>query len=392
MDLERIRRETPACRGRIHLNNAGASLMPEPVVSALLEYLKLETRIGGYEAADFCREEIAQAYASIARLLGTESRNIAFTESATISYSQALSAVPFSAGDVLLTTRNDYVSNQIQFLSLAQRFGIEVVRAPDRPEGGVDVGAMEELIHSRQPRLVCLTQIPTSSGLVQDAAAVGKLCREAGVLYLVDACQSVGQMPVDVGELGCDFLSATSRKFLRGPRGAGFLYVSDRALEAGLTPLFVDLRGAVWEDEDRFVPLEDAHRFETWEFAWALVLATGAAARYALELGLQPIQDRVRSLADRLRRALGDLEGARVLDRGEELAGIVTIALESHDPGVLVRTLRDQGINTSSQHRAGAVFDFDGKGVTGALRLSPHYFNTEDEIDRAVVALHEAIT
>src|SRR5690606_29037661 len=119
------------------------------------------------------------------------------------------------------------------------------------------------------------------SGLVQDAAAIGRICREQDLLYLIDACQSVGQMPVDVRALGCDFLSATSRKFLRGPRGGGFLYVSDRVLERGLAPLMIDLHGAEWVDEGSYRLVEDAKRFETFEFAWAIVLGTAAAARYA---------------------------------------------------------------------------------------------------------------
>ena len=301
MDIDRLRSETPGCEERIHLNNAGSALMPEPVVRAIQDHIALESRIGGYEAHDERREAVDGAYRAVAELVGTAPRNIAFTDSATGSFMQALSSIPFERGDVILTTRNDYISNQIQFLSLERRLGVEVVRAPDAPEGGVDVAAMADLIRRQRPRLVCVTHVPTNSGLVQDVAAVGAACREQDVLYLVDACQSIGQMPIDVDRLGCDFLSATSRKFLRGPRGAGFLYVSDRVLDGGLEPLFIDMRGADWIAEDRYRPAADARRFENWEFAWALVLATGEAARYATAIGLEEIRDRARALADRLR-------------------------------------------------------------------------------------------
>ena len=232
MNVPELRAETPGCAHRVHLNNAGASLMPRPVVETILAHLELETSIGGYEAAADAVDRIADTYQDVAELLGTSPDRIAFTEHATASFAAALSAVPFESGDLIVTTRSDYVSNQIQYLSLAHRFGVEIARAPDDPEGGVDLQAMEELIHRRRPRLVAVTQIPSNSGLVQDVASIGTMCRARDILYLVDGCQSVGQMPVDVEAIGCDFFSATSRKYLRGPRGAGFLFVSAREIGA----------------------------------------------------------------------------------------------------------------------------------------------------------------
>ena len=391
MDIERLRAETPGCAERIHLNNAGAALMPAPVVRALQDHVDLESRIGGYEAEELCAAEIGAAYRSVARLLGTESRNIAFTENATVSNLQAISSIPFAAGDLILTTRNDYASNQIQFLSLQRRLGIRVLRAPDDPAGGVDVQAMANLIRDQRPQLVCVTHVPTNSGLVQDVSAIGAVCRKADVLYLVDACQSVGQMPLDVRGIQCDFLSASARKYLRGPRGCGFLYASDRVLDRGLTPLFVDMRGADWVAADSYREAPDARRFENWEFAWALVLATGVAARYATTLGLETIQARVRALAVRLRESLATFDRVRVLDRGSELSGTVSIATVGADPSELVEALRTRRINVSAQTRVSAVIDYDDKGVSASLRISPHYYNTEHEIDQAVATIRELL-
>jgi len=387
VNIRHLRAETPGCEQRIHLNNAGSALMPEPVIRTLQDHISLESRIGGYEAADARQDAVQAAYQSVAALIGTHPGNIAFTESATASFARALSSIPFERNDVVLTTRNDYVSNQIQFLSLQARMGVQVVRAPDRAEGGVDVAAMADLIRRHHPKLVSVTHVPTNSGLVQDVGAVGGLCRDEGVLYMVDACQSIGQMPIDVQEIGCDFLSATSRKYLRGPRGAGFLYVSDRVLERGLEPLFIDMKGAEWIAEDRYRAARDAKRFENWEFAWALVLATGEAARYAIAVGLERIRDRVGVLATRLREALGATDKVRVLDRGSELCGIVSAWIDGWDPPELVAALRDRRINTNAQKRVYAVIDYDEKGVTASLRLSPHYYNTEEEIDQTVSAI-----
>ena len=391
MNIDELRADTPGCAGRIHLNNAGSALMPTPVVRTLQEFITLESEIGGYEAEDLRRPAIEAAYRSVAGLIGTQPRNIAFTENATAANAQAFSAIPFQRGDVILTTRNDYASSQIQFLSLQERLGVQIVRSPDHAGGGVDVQAMDELIRRHRPRLVCVTHVPTNSGLVQDVRAIGESCRRANVLYLIDACQSLGQIPIEAERLQCDFLSASVRKFLRGPRGAGFLYVSDRVLQQGLAPLFIDMHGADWIAENRYRESGDAKRFENWEFAWALVLASGEAARYAAAIGIESIERRVRALAGRLRNALSGIDGVRVLDRGRELCAIVSVALEGHDPRELVRALRERRINASAQIREYAVIDYDDKGVRASLRLSPHYYNTEDEIDAAVAAIQEVL-
>jgi len=391
LDISRLRADTPGCTGRIHLNNAGASLMPTPVLDAVKGHLDLEASLGGYEAADARAEAIDRAYLDVEELIGAPRGTVAFVENATVAFAQALSAIPFREGDLILTTRNDYVSNQIMFLALRDRFGIRVEHAPEAEEGGVDAAAMAELVHRRRPRLVTMSQIPTSSGLVQDADTVGKACRDREVPFLLDACQTVGQLPVDVEHLPCTFLAATSRKFLRGPRGSGFLYVAPEALEQGLEPLFPDLRGADWIDGDLYQPAPDARRFENWEFAWALVLGTGAAAHYARRVGLEAIKERNASLASHLREGLAELPGVRVMDRGPELCAIVTAAVEGREGQELVLALRERGIHTSSVSRSSAVLDFDDKGVESVLRLSPHYFNTSEELDVALENLAELL-
>jgi selenocysteine lyase/cysteine desulfurase len=320
---------------------------------------------------------VAEAYAALARLVGAEPRNIALAQSNTIAFTQALSALDLAPGDVILTTRNDYASNQITYLSLARRRGVEIVRADDLPEGGVDPDSVRRHLRRRRPALVTVTWVPTNSGLVQDVEAVGAACEEAGVPYLVDACQAVGQMPVDVARLRCDYLTATGRKFLRGPRGIGLLYASDRILASGAHPLMPDMHGATWTGPDAFEVAPDARRFETWEIACSAVLGLGAAARYALG----------RALAAEARLRLAEVPGARVLDRGPELCAIVTVALGGLDADAVKLELRRRGINTSATTRAAAVIDMDEKGAASAIRLSPHYYNTAEEITRAVEEL-----
>jgi selenocysteine lyase/cysteine desulfurase len=391
-DLARWRAETPGCERLVHLNNAGAALVPRAVRDAIDAHLDLEERLGGYEAAEAQTAPIQQAYEGVARLLGARARNIALVQNSTIAFAQAISAFDFGPGSVLLTSRADYASNQIMYLSLARRRGVEIVRAPDAPEGGVDADEVRQLVSRRRPALVALTWVPTNSGLVQPVEDVGRICQEAGVPYLVDACQAVGQMPIDVQRIGCDYLAATSRKFLRGPRGVGFLYVSDTRLEAGAHPLLVDMHGATWVEADAFDLTPDARRFETWEFAYALVLGLGAAAAYALDVGLATARDRARELAAYARTRLATVPEVRVLDRGPELCAIVTAAVAGRDAKEIKLALRARGINTSSPEREDAVIDMDEKQASSALRISPHYYNTKEEIDTAVEGLEEVLS
>ena len=387
-DLDILRADTPGVQHVVHVNNAGASLMPQPVIKAITDYIALEAEIGGYEAADLRKEAIQQFYIATAELLNTTADNIAVMSSATDAYAQALSSIPFDRGDVILTTINDYVSNQIAFLSLKKRFGVEVIRAEDEPGNGVSVEDMAQKIKALRPKLVAVTHVPTNSGLVQPVEAIGQLCRENDVLYLVDACQSVGQLPVDVTQIQCDFLTATCRKFLRGPRGTGFLYVSDKALSANLAPLFIDLHGAAWESADTFQPIETALRFENWEFPYALVLGAAEAHRYALNVGIEQIAQRNAALCAQLRQKLSALPGVRLLDEGKRLASIITLFSERKPAADLKAALLAEGINTSLSEHGAAILDFDRKGMTtAALRISPHYFNTEEEINTLVETL-----
>ena len=259
-EVERWRAETPGCANVIHLNNAGASLMPQPVLMAIVDHLHREANFGGYESADEAAAAVQDAYASVARLIGAQPRNIAVVENATVAFYQALSAFDFREGDVIVTTRNDYISNQLAYLSLAKRHGVHIDRAADLPSGGVDPQSVRELLRNPRVRLLAVTWIPTNSGLIQPVEILGTIAEERGVPYLVDACQAVGQIPVDVARLRCDFLSATARKFLRGPRGIGFLYVADRALQRGDAPLYIDMRGASWLTADQFELAPDALR------------------------------------------------------------------------------------------------------------------------------------
>ncbi|MCY7303451.1 MAG: aminotransferase class V-fold PLP-dependent enzyme [Thermoleophilia bacterium] len=381
-DVARARRETPGCESVVHLNNAGASLMPDVVLRTVIEHLELEARIGGYEAAARENDRVEAVYDSVARLLCCSRDEVAIVENATRAWDMAFYSFDFQRGDRVLTCGAEYASNYIALLQVAKRTGAVVEVIPDDEHGQISVAALEVEL-ARGARLVSLVHVPSQGGLVQPAAEVGRLCRAAGVPLLLDACQSVGQLPTDVGELQCDMLSATGRKFLRGPRGTGFLYVRQGLIEQ-LEPPFLDLHAAEWTGRETYAIRGDARRFENWETSYATKLGLGAAVDYALDWGIDAIAERVQGLAVSLRKRLEALPGVDVRDRGVEKCGIVTFTFEGVSAQAIVALLSAEGINVSLTPVSYSRLDLGGRGIEAVVRASVHYYNTEEELQQLV--------
>jgi selenocysteine lyase/cysteine desulfurase len=382
IDVARARADTPGCEHVAHFNNAGAALPPRQVLDAVIGHLRREAEIGGYEAEVEQADRVEHTYDAIAQLLGCAREEIAIVENATRAWDMAFYAFCFGEGDRILTTQAEYASNYIALLQVARRTGASVEVVPDDESGQIDTDALALMLDERV-RLVSLVHVPTQGGLVNPAAEVGRLTRAAGVPLLLDACQSVGQMPIDVGEIGCDILSATGRKFLRGPRGTGFLYVRRDLLER-LEPPFLDLHAAEWLPDHGYRVRPDARRFENWETNYATKIGLGVAADYALEWGLDAIRARVYALADVLRDRLELVHGVTVHDLGRERCGIVTFAVDAVPAEDVARALTATGINVWVSLAAYCRLDFDRRDIDELVRASVHYYNTEEEIDRLV--------
>nr|WP_084965346.1 aminotransferase class V-fold PLP-dependent enzyme [Thermoactinospora rubra] len=380
IDVDKVRQETPGCREVVHLNSAGAALMPQPVIDALTGHLALEARIGGYEAYDRAEQAVERFYDAVAALIGANREEIAYAENATRAWDMAFYGIRFAPGERVVTTTSEYASNAIAFL---QR-GVEVEVLPDDASGQLSLEALQDSLARGGVRLVAINHVPTHNGLVNPAEQVGRLCREAGVLFLLDACQSVGQLPVDVRAIGCDMLSATGRKFLRGPRGTGFLYVRREVL-GELEPPLLDLHAATWVGPDRYEVRPDARRFENWERYVAGQIALGVAADYAAALGMERIWQRVAGLGERLRGLLEQVPGVRVLDRGAVRCGIVTFTVAGRQAGEVKAALRARGINVSATDSAHQRLD--PHAVPSAVRASVHYYTTERELEVLAEAL-----
>jgi cysteine desulfurase / selenocysteine lyase len=386
IDVARARADTPGCSDdRIHLNAAGSSLTPRPVLDAVVEHLELEARLGGYEAEDAAAERLDAVYPALARLLGCDRDEVAIVENATRAWDMAFYSLPLRAGDRILTATAEYESNYLAYLQVCRRTGARVEPVPDDEHGQISVAALERMLDERV-RLISITHVPTNGGLVNPAEQVGAVARRAGVPFLLDACQSIGQMPLDVERIGCDMLSATGRKYLRGPRGTGLLYMR-RSLAETLEPPFVDLRAAEWVDKDRYRLAPGARRFENWESFVAGRCGLAAATGYALDLGLDAISDCIRGLADRLRGLLAAIPGVEVRDLGAERCGIVSFTVAGVAAPDAVAELARRRVYVVASRRSSTLLDMDARGLDAVVRASVHYYNTDEDLERAAAAV-----
>jgi selenocysteine lyase/cysteine desulfurase len=379
-DLNRARRDTPGCEKVLHFNNAGAALMPSPVLDAMLDHLRLEAEIGGYEAAERADASVEHTYAAAARLIGAHPDEIAIVENATRAWDMAFYSIPLQPGDRILTATAEYASNYIAYLQRARVTGARIEVIPDDEHGQVSVAALESMLDERV-KLIAVTHVPTNGGLVNPAVQIGRVARDAGILYLLDACQSAGQMPLDVDQIGCDMLSATGRKYLRGPRGIGFLYVRRDRIEQ-LEPPFLDLHAAEWVARDRYEIRADARRFENWETNVAAKIGLGAALDYALDQGVDLTWQRILKLAGRLRARLANLPGVTLRDLGEVQCGIVTFTVAGREPEEIQQRLGALGINVTVSTLFSTRLDMEKRDIQNLVRASVHYYNSEDEVER----------
>lgn len=380
INLSKVRQETPACQHLIHFNNAGAALSPIAVSAAVSAHLQREQEIGGYEAATQAHAAIENFYTAFSTMLGCSPNEIAYAESATHAWNKLFAAIEFEPKQVILTGQSEYASNYMAFLHLAKHKGVNITVIPNTAEGVIDLQLLEQAIDTRV-KLIALTHVPSQSGTIHPAKEVGQLAREHNILYLLDACQSAGQMALNVEALGCDMLTGTGRKYLRGPRGTGFLYLRQGVM-AQLEPTEIDMHSASWTGRDTYTIRDDARKFESFECFVAGKIGLGVAVDYALQLGLDNIETRVQSLAQQLRESLVKIPNVHVHDQGHHLSGIVTFNKKGHSAESLQTHLRAHHANTSVARLGNNQLDYVQRNLEDLNRASVHYYNTEEEIER----------
>ncbi|MCL1586943.1 MAG: aminotransferase class V-fold PLP-dependent enzyme [Actinomycetia bacterium] len=386
IDVSRLRADTPGVKKVTHFNNAGAALMPNPVIDAVQDYFEHEALYGGYETHRKRGNQIEAVYQSLAELIGADRSEVALSDNATRAWDVMFYALGLGEGDRIVTTSSEYVSNWAAYLQARDQKGVVVDVVPDTTAGDLDVEALESMVNERETALITLNHMPTNGGLVNDAIAVGEVAARHDVAYLLDACQTIGQMPIDVREIGCDMLTGTSRKYLRGPRGVGFLYVRDSFADR-LDPVFVEVENAPIVLPDSYTLARGAHRFETWEKSYANVAGFGAAIDYAMDVGIAEMWERIQRLASTMRQQLSMIEGVTVRDRGLTKGGIVTFEVDSRQTLEVRELLAERSINVSVSTPFSAPYDMHARSIEGLVRASVHAYNTDNEIDDLISAI-----
>lgn len=390
-DLDRVREETPGCLNNVFLDSAGSSLPPAVVLDTQIAHLRREAEVGGYLAAEERSEDLDAVRSSIARMVNGTAGGVALMDSATRAWTQFFYGVPLSRGDRVLIAQAEYASNAIAALQRARREGVSVEVIPSAPDGRLDVEALEASVDDRV-RVLSLVHVPTNGGLVNPVAEATRIARACGSLVLLDACQSAGQIQLDVQKLGVDALAATGRKWLRGPRGTGFLYVRPELMER-IEPPVLDLHSAVWTAPDEFTVRADARRFELWESSPAALLGLGAAVDYYLRIGPAEVEQEVRARATHLRHLLAAIPGVTVQDLGPEPCGIVSFTVHGVPAATVREELARRGVTVTVSHAPSTLLDMTARGLSELVRASPHYFVTDGQLDhaaRSVAALAAA--
>ena len=383
IDIEKIRAETPGIEFSTHLLACGSSLMPNNVVDAITQHTQLEALMGGYEAEAKKADELNNIYDIVAKHIGANSYEIALMENSTVAWSHAFYALPLNSGSKILTSEAEYAANYVAFLQRAKRDNLIIDIVPSDESGTLDINALESMV-DEEVGLIAISWIPTNGGLVNPAEKVGQIAKKYNIPYLLDACQAVGQMSIDVEKIGCDFLAATGRKFLRGPRGTGFLYIKDKWLSI-IEPVMIDHFGAPWVSKNTYELRKDARRFETWENSYALRIGLGEAITYAEEIGIDLIHERVQLLARLNRKLLSEVKNVQVRDIGTEQCGIISFSIEEEkDPKKIVNQMSEAGFTIGSVDPESTLIDSEKRNLPTLLRMAPHYYNTEEEIEKTV--------
>lgn len=379
-----------AASGIHHLNSAGASIPTRAVLDAVVDHLTLETSVGGYAAAADRGPQLEAVYASVARMIGARPEEIALTESATVAWQRLFDAMRLPAGSRVLAARSTYVSMALNLLEWERTRGIIVEILPSDETGGVDLDALELALRT-PAAFVTASHVPTSSGLIEPVAAIGELARAAGVPFILDATQSVGHLPIDVTAFRADALFATGRKFLRGPRGTGFLYVSNSFADS-LQTLAPDVRGAEWTSDRGYEVGSSALRFETWETSHALRLGLGVAIDQLAATGIDTISSYIGGLGSLMRERLAALPGVTITDPSAATgSGIVTFVVDGEDPRDTSRKLTAAGIHTLAVPATHGQWDLGNRGLTRVVRASVHVYNGEADIDAVERVIGSAV-
>lgn len=377
-EISQFRLDTQGVQNKIHFNNAGTSLPPEIVVKTMIHYLEEESIRGGYETEAKYLEELENLYPLVAKFINADREEIALVENASMAWGIAFQGIHWEKGDEIIVSEMEYSTNVLGFLNAKKRFGIKIIKIDQDPEGDFPLQDLEKAIGPKT-KLIAMTHIGSGSGSVLPVNEIGEIAQKHHVLYLLDACQTLGQIPINVKEIGCDFLSVTGRKYMRAPRGTGFLYIR-KGIQDYLNVYFMDGHSVVGIEEDEYKPREDARKFELYEKNRAIQLGFGKALEYASRIGMDRIWERIQMLSTLFRLELSKLDKVEVQDSGGVKCGIVTFTVQGMDSQDIKTKLAENQINVSVGNTKSTLYYMNKKHLKNVVRASIHYYNTEEEI------------
>ncbi len=368
----------------ILINAAIASLPPDVVIETVMNYLRDEALFGAYEMERKYTDQIDHVYGLIAKLIGADKDEVAIFENLSTAWGTAFKGLQFKSGDEIITCELEYISNLINLIDM-RKVGVKVTVINNDEHGNFPLGQLESTITERT-KLIAVTHIPSSGGGMLPIASIGRIAKQHGILYMVDACQTAGQYPIDVKAIGCNILSANGRKYLRATRGTGFLFV-DKAVQDQIKPLLLDQHAARNVTMDGYTLRPDARRFELYEKSRALTLGLGKAVEYALNIGLDRIWERIHWLAAHTRNELRMIPGINVHDVGDQQCGIITFSADGFDNMDLRDALVGRRINVSFGPASATLIYMTNRQLKSVVRISVHYYNTEIEVFKVCQAL-----
>lgn len=375
-----------------YFNNCGAGLMSPQTLNVIENHLRREIAVGAYRAAQESRIPMEEFYGRVARLLNAASPNdVAFMDSASRAWNMALYGAELRPGDRVLTLSSEFGTNVLTLFHRARQVGASVEVIQCDAEGHFAMDDFAAAI-AKGARMVAISHVVAHASIVNPVHEIGQLTNRYGAIYLVDGCQGVGQISVDVEAIQCDAYTGTGRKWLRGPRGTGFLYVKSSApfrtphIDLSAADLVIGKDGQVVGVEVR----TDARQFELWERSVAGML--GLSSAIGEYLAMQPgyVTDRIQTQADRLRAVVSDNPHLRLLGRRQSESGVIGFYLtEPKREGVVRENIERAGLGISTMSSWDCPLHFPQNGATTIFRLAPHYYTDESSMIAACEVLSQ---
>ncbi len=386
---QEVKRDIPFLRYYTYWDSSAVGPTLSPVIESMVEYY--ERRPLNYSLS-FCRPaieanaQVKKAIESVARLIKVQPEEVsAYPKNTTEAIAMVIQGLPFEEGDEIIGTNIDHLASYLPILRLMRQRGIVFKLIKADPHGWVDVEEYKKLI-TRKTKLIILCHASNIYGTILDAAAVCGLARQNGVLTMVDAAQTAGRMPIDAGEIGCDFLNFCGRKHLCGPQGTAALYARRELIET-LDPVVIGAGAAKLVSDFEYQLYPGMKRYEAGILNTSGVIGLGVAIDYWQEIGMETVRRHCADMQEYLFQSLEELGCIVYGPKQREIqAGVISFRIKGLDPDFLVKELdNNHKIIVRSSSLGSAVFK--ELGVEKVNRLAPHYYTTKDDADQLIRAI-----